>query len=139
MGLPNIGPVELVILIALVVVVIMLLLWRRGPKESATAMPEALYGEEVIVRTFRANSPASAVRWYEQDLSDLVDHGYLPATQTWQSGEWGFGAFLVALVLLLLFGIGVLLFAYLLVVRPPGTMIVTYVRRDLAGGLPAAT
>lgn len=136
MGLPNIGPVELMILIALVVVVIVLLLWRRGPKESATAIPETLYGEEVIVRTFRANSPASAVRWYEQDLSDLVDHGYLPVTQTWQSGEWGFRAFLVALVLLLLFGIGVLVFTYLLVVRPPGTMIVTYVRRDLAGGSP---
>lgn len=138
MELPNIGPVELIILITIVVVVIVLVVARAGSRSRATdQVPPALYGEEVILRTFRADSPASAARWYQADLSDLVDHGYLPATQTWQPGEWGFGAFVVALFLLLLFGIGVIVFAYLLVVRPPGTMLVTYVRRDLAA-LPSA-
>jgi hypothetical protein len=134
MGLPNIGPVELAILIAGVVGVAILVVLRMNPGgEAAKRVPPAMIGEDIIVRTFRANSPASAARWYQEDLSDLVDHGYLPVTQTWQPGEWRSGAFVAALLLLFV-GIGVLVFLYLVVMRPPGTMIVTYVRRDLLPG-----
>ena len=55
----------------------------------------------------------------------MAAHGYVPTSQTWTPGEYGCGSFLVALLLCLLV-IGILVFIYMLIVKPPGTLTVTY-------------
>ncbi len=47
-------------------------------------------------------------------------------SQVWAEGSWGCGAFLVALFLCI-FLVGILIFVYLIVVKPAGTLTVTYV------------
>lgn len=128
----NVGPVELSILIVVVVAVVILLVLRTGGRDATTApaLPAALYGEEVILRTYWAHRPADAIRWYQRDLDDLVDHGYLPAGHTWAPGEWTFGHFLVG-ILLAPFGIGVIVLLYLAILRPAGILTAAFVLRDL--------
>jgi len=54
---------------------------------------------------------------------------YVPVAQSWAEGSWGCGAYLLGLVLILLFGIGILVLLYLLIVKPDGTLTVTYAYR----------
>jgi hypothetical protein len=51
----------------------------------------------------------------------------VPAAQSWAGGQWGLGAFLAALVLCVVL-LGLLVFLYLLIVKPDGTLTVTYRR-----------
>jgi hypothetical protein len=129
----NIGPVELSILVALVLLVFVLLVYRAAVRSAPRdpGVPVELYGEEVILRTYRTHRPDDAIRWYQRDLDDLVDHGYLPTGHSWAPGEWTFAPFLVG-ILLAPFGIGVVLLAYLAILRPDGTLTATFVLRDLA-------
>lgn len=127
----NIGPVELAVLIVLIVVLFTVLVLRAGGRSAPrdAGLPAELYGEEVILRTYWAQRPADAIRWYQRDLDDLVDHGYLPTGHSWAPGEWTFAPFLVGILLAPL-GIGVVLLIYLAVLRPDGTLTATFVLRD---------
>ncbi|MEO5965264.1 MAG: hypothetical protein ABIR11_07340 [Candidatus Limnocylindrales bacterium] len=60
-----------------------------------------------------------------RDAETLALHGYAPAGQSWGDGQWDGGYFLLALVLSL-FGIGLILLAYMAIIRPDGTLCVTY-------------
>jgi hypothetical protein len=55
----------------------------------------------------------------------MATRGYRPTSQSWASGSYSGGAALIA-VLLLLIGIGIFVVAYMLIVRPPGTLTVVY-------------
>jgi hypothetical protein len=62
------------------------------------------------------------------DASYLAERGYVPSSQSWAAGQWGCGAFALALFLFI-FLIGLLIFIYMLIVSPDGTLTVTYVRQ----------
>ena len=55
----------------------------------------------------------------------MAAEGYLPTWQSWAPGEWAREAYIVAVLLIFLFGIGILFLAYLLIVEPEGILTVT--------------
>jgi len=91
-----------------------------------------------IVRTYRGAQQADTTAAFQADAAELAKHGYAPTTQSWAQGQWGCGAFLVALVLCIVL-IGIFIFIYMLVVKPDGTLTVTYERTaPIASALPAS-
>ena len=78
----------------------------------------------VIVRTYHGTQ-GSATAAFRRDAENLAKQGYVPIQQTWAPGSWGCGAFLVALLLCIIL-IGILVFIYMLVVKPGGVLTVTY-------------
>jgi hypothetical protein len=85
---------------------------------------------QILIRTYVGNE-VSATQAYQNDAIQLAKQGYFPTTQSWAPGSYGCGAFLVALVLCLLL-IGILIFIYMALVKPAGTLTVTYELRELA-------
>lgn len=81
-----------------------------------------------IVETYRG-SQAVAQKKYLKDRPKKAKRGYHPVSESWEPGSYGCGAFLLALLLCLVL-IGVLVFIYMLIVKPPGTLTVTYEHRD---------
>ena len=79
----------------------------------------------IIVRTYKARNQDAAARLFEADAARLAQQGYYPVAQSWAQGSWGCGAFLVALLLAVVL-IGILIFIYMLLVKPSGTLTVTY-------------
>ncbi len=78
-----------------------------------------------IIKTYKG-SQAVATALFQVDAVKMAARGYFPTGQSWGAGQWGGGAFVVAILLIFLFGLGILILAYLLIVRPPGTLTVTY-------------
>jgi Flp pilus assembly protein TadB len=79
----------------------------------------------VIVRSYRGYNADDAVHKFEREAPNLAQSGYTPTGQTWAAGQWGCGAFFAALLLTVV-GIGVLILLYMLIVKPEGTLTVTY-------------
>jgi len=102
-----------------------LVVGHRGPHESPVATPPA----NAIVRVYRGRQQADAVAEFQDDADELSRDGYVPVSQSWAQGQWGPGAFLAGLALILAFGIGLIVLAYLLIVKPAGTLTVSYERR----------
>lgn len=78
---------------------------------------------------------------FQQEARELAKEGYHPVSQSWAQGQWGCGAWLFALVLCLVL-IGLLVFVYMLIVKPAGTQSVTYMRNPMVAAPtpePAAT
>jgi hypothetical protein len=86
-------------------------------------------GEQVIIRTYKGNQ-AEATAAYQADSARLAAQGYFPTSQSWAPGAYGCGAFLLALLLCFVL-IGILVFIYMLIVKPDGTLSVTYELRAL--------
>ena len=61
----------------------------------------------------------------------MAAQGYFPTAQTWAPGTYGCGAFLLALLLCFII-IGIVVFIYMLIVKPAGTLSVTYELRSVA-------
>ena len=80
----------------------------------------------VISHIFRGSLPETS-----QDATDMAalmaEHGYRETNRVYTAGSYGCGAFLLALTLCLLI-IGIVVFIYMLLVKPPGTLVVTYER-----------
>ncbi len=93
------------------------------------------YWPPVLTRTYHGKQ-AEAASLYAQDSTLLAAHGYAPTQQFYAPGEWGCGAFLLAALAILLFGFGLLILLYLVIVKPAGTLTVTYQRHP--GWRPAA-
>lgn len=84
---------------------------------------------QTITRTYKG-SASKAAEDFQRDAQKLARDGYYPTSQLYTPGSWGCGAFLVALLLAIVL-IGILIFIYLLIVKPDGTLVVTYeYRRD---------
>lgn len=79
----------------------------------------------IIVRTYRAKSQEAAASAFQADAAALAGKGYYPISQSWAQGSYGCGAFVVALLLAIVL-IGLLIFVYMLLVKPDGTLTVTY-------------
>ena len=82
-----------------------------------------------FVRTYRGAQQVDTTVAFQKDAAELAKYGYTPTTQSWAQGQWGCGAFLVALLLCILL-IGFLVFIYMLLVKPVGTLTVTYTRNE---------
>ena len=83
-----------------------------------------------LSRVFKGKPEATA-QLMRDETARLEPYGYVPVSQQYVQGHWGSGAFLAALVLCLVL-IGLLIFVYMLLVEPEGTLTVTYERRALA-------
>jgi predicted Zn-ribbon and HTH transcriptional regulator len=55
----------------------------------------------------------------------MAAQGYFPTSQSWVPGQWGVGAFIIAFLLCFIL-IGILVVIYMLIVKPDGTLTVTY-------------
>ncbi len=91
-----------------------------------------MVGEQVIVRRYIGNQ-AGAMKAYQRDAINMAATGYFPTSQIWTPGEYGCGSFLLALLLCIIL-IGILVFIYMLIVKPEGTLTVTYEFRGPATG-----
>lgn len=80
-----------------------------------------------LVRTYRGR-PRVAQEIYAKDAQQLARNGWVPVSERYEPGSWGCLAFLVALVLAVVL-IGILILLYLLIVKPEGTLFVTYARQ----------
>jgi hypothetical protein len=80
--------------------------------------------QQIVVKTYRGTE-AEAIAAFQRDAPLMSQQGYYPISQTWTPGEWHPGCFLAALALCLLC-IGIIVFFYMLIVKPPGTLAVTY-------------
>ena len=81
-------------------------------------------GTGPVVREYRGKL-AEANRAFQNDAAQMARSGYFPASQTYQPGTWSAAAFLVALLLCLVL-VGILVFIYMLIVKPAGSLVVTY-------------
>ena len=80
--------------------------------------------KKVIVKTYKG-SQARATELFQADAAKMSAQGYVPTSQSWAAGTYGCGSFLIALLLCFLI-IGFLVFIYMLLVKPEGTLSVTY-------------
>ena len=115
--------------LAVVVLWFVLYRWNGGRGSGAVAAgAEAAGAEEwgdFLVRTYRGHQQSEAIASYVRDAETLAQRGYAPVGQSWGDGQWDGGYFLIALILSL-FGIGLILLAYMAIIRPDGTLCVTY-------------
>ena len=86
------------------------------------AVPE---GAPAIVRAYSGRRQADADSRFQDEVVVLARYGYRPTSQSWTPGRWGYGAFLLALLTIVLV-IGIITLVYLLLVKPDGTLTVTY-------------
>ena len=80
--------------------------------------------ERVVIKTYKG-SQAAATAAFQADAADMAAQGYFPTSQSWAPGTWGCGAFVGALFLCVVL-VGILIFVYMLIVKPDGTLSVTY-------------
>jgi hypothetical protein len=92
---------------------------------SQAAAP-SVGGAGVEVRNYHAKTQEAAALLFQQDAAQMAQSGYFPVSQSWAQGSWGGGAYLIAALLILLFGFGLLILGYLIIVKPDGTLSVTY-------------
>ena len=78
-----------------------------------------------IVRVYKGAQQSDAISAFQRDAAKLAESGYQPTSQSWAQGSWGCGAFLIALLLCVVI-VGILIFIYMLIVHPSGTLTVTY-------------
>lgn len=88
-----------------------------------------------LVRRYTGNQ-SQAFAAFQREAKSLAQQGYEPSSQSWAPGTWGCGAFLVALLLCFLL-VGILVFIYMLVVKPAGTLTVTYTLQAPAVAAPS--
>ena len=80
---------------------------------------------------YHGKQQADAAASFQRESEVLGQAGYRPTTQSWGQGQWGCGAWLVALALCILL-IGILVFLYMVIVHPDGTLTVTYAKSAMA-------
>jgi hypothetical protein len=72
--------------------------------------------QQVIVRRY-IGSQDGVMKTYQEDSIKMAAAGYHPTSQIWTPGEYGCGSFLGALLLCVIL-IGILIFIYMLIVKP---------------------
>lgn len=114
----------LVALMGLLIVVVFLAFVSIANRSWVAAAGEGEVSGRTVTRTYMGNAKDTAAA-FRRDAAKLGGRGYYPISQSYTPGSWGCGAFLIALLLCILL-IGILIFIYMLVVKPAGTLVVTY-------------
>jgi ribosomal protein L40E len=83
----------------------------------------------IVIKTYKGNQ-AEATKEFRKDSAIMANKGYYPTSQTWAAGSYGCGAFIIALLLCFIL-IGFIVFIYMLIVKPNGSLTVTYELRLL--------
>ena len=94
-------------------------------------------GPSSVVRIYRGTQEFASEQ-FRKDSALLAASGYYPTAQSWAPGEYGCGAFVLALLLCVIL-IGFLIFLYMLIVKPDGTLTVTYAFRAPVAAPPEKT
>jgi hypothetical protein len=92
--------------------------------QVGTVAAQAQLGSQVEVRRYVGKHDLAYVT-FQQDAAQMSRAGWFPVSQQYIEGSWGIGAFLLALVACLIL-VGIFVFIYMLLVKPPGTLVVTY-------------
>jgi len=100
---------------------------KEEEKQTRKAQAKAVR-DRVVTKTY-TGSKERATSAFQADAAKMAEQGYLPTSQTWAPGSYGCGAFLLALILCLIL-VGILIFIYMLIVKPNGTLSVTYELRE---------
>ena len=100
----------------------------HSPKSARQTDPRLAFVGPVVVRTYRAKNQVEASAMLAADAQIAYAAHYTIAAQSWAPGSWGAGAFVLALLLILAAGFGLLILAYLVIVKPDGTLTVTFAR-----------
>jgi hypothetical protein len=82
----------------------------------------------VIIETYKG-SQKSAMVAFQADAAKKATLGYFPTSQSWAPGSYGCGSFILALLLCFIL-IGIVVFIYMLIVKPDGVLSVTYELRE---------
>jgi hypothetical protein len=85
---------------------------------------------QVIIKTYTGSQESATAR-FQADSVEMAAQGYFPTSQSWAPGQYGCGAFIIALLLCIIL-IGILVFIFMLIVKPNGTLTVTYERRAVS-------
>jgi hypothetical protein len=110
---------------------------RQRDAERRAAGPVPMGRPATFTRMYRAPQQAEAMGYFNAEADAIAKEGYAPTAHSWAPGQYTAGQFLVALVLCFVV-VGFLVFIYMIIVKPPGLLTVTYVRAHPAGDtLPA--
>jgi hypothetical protein len=83
---------------------------------------------KIIIKTYRGDQQQATIA-FQTDAAKMAAKGYFPTAQSWAPGTYGCGAFLLALLLCIIL-VGILVFIYMLIVKPSGILSVTYELRQ---------
>jgi hypothetical protein len=83
----------------------------------------------IKIKTYNGDKNNTAAILFEKDTAAMAMQGYFPISQSYQQGTWGCGAFIIALLLCFIL-VGLIVFIYMMIVKPPGTLTVTYEYRE---------
>lgn len=92
---------------------------NRDGAKVASGVPST-----VAVRIYKG-SQSKAARNFRADASRMATQGYYPSSQVWAPGTYGTAAFLIAAILCVVV-VGILIFIYMILVKPAGYLTVTY-------------
>ncbi len=125
------GSLGVGVLIIVVIAIVYLIYRNQGetPKGGTVAQP---IGQGIVIREYKGKL-TEATRLFQEDVPRMAASGYHPIAQQYQPGSWGCGAFLVAILLWVIL-IGVLIFLYMVIVKPAGSLVVTYQLQPAAPG-----
>jgi superfamily II DNA/RNA helicase len=102
---------------------------RKTEEEQKLEKAKAKAARDRILTKTYTGSQEKAMSLFKKDSAKMAEKGYFPTTQSWAPGQYGCGAFLLALILSFVL-IGLIVFVYMFIVKPPGTLAVTYELRD---------
>lgn len=103
---------------------------QKKLKDEHEAKQKAQARNRVVVKNY-VGSQEQATTKFQTDSKKMAESGYFPKAQNWSQGQYGCGSFLIALALCFVV-IGILVFIYMLIVKPEGTLSVTYELEDIA-------
>jgi hypothetical protein len=93
--------------------------------------------EQQIIKTYTGRHEGS-IEKFKADAEMMAVNGYYPMSQVWVPGSYGTAEFILALLQCIIL-IGFLTLAYMLIVKPEGKLVVTYMHRStLATASPSA-
>lgn len=83
-----------------------------------------MQSQNIVVKTYKGTQSVAQAA-FQQDAQTMAALGYAPTTQNYAPGAYSCGSFIGALLLCLIL-IGIVVFIYMLIVKPDGTLSVTY-------------
>jgi hypothetical protein len=105
------------------------LFWYPWPPRTDDDYGNAVaHAPATITRVYCGAERPAAERLFALDATELASFGYIPESQSWQSGQWNRRAFAVALLTSVIL-VGLLMLAFMFVAEPDGCLTVTYVER----------
>ena len=103
----------------------------RGRVKKAEQQEIAAAGgkSKIVVEVYKGRRE-EAMSQYQGAVQLMAVRGYVPISQDWSPGSYSAGAFILA-ALLCFAVIGFIIFIYMMIVKPPGSLVVTYELRSI--------